>query len=59
MNVIEGQPEDVPCDTEAYADTEGNEYDIAFGPNWTGIISDERTKKYGVEPLIKPEKFSF
>jgi beta-glucosidase len=27
----------------------------AFGLNYSGQISDDRTKKYGVDPLTKPE----
>ncbi len=59
MDVVEGQLEDVPRDMEVYADSEGNEYDFAFGLDWSGVISDERTQKYGVDPLTKPEKFTF
>ena len=29
-----------------YADTDGNQYDFAFGLNWKGVIDDERVKKY-------------
>jgi beta-glucosidase len=28
-------------------------YDFAFGLNYSGQISDDRTKKYGVDPLTK------
>jgi beta-glucosidase len=27
-------------------DTEGNVYDFAFGLNWSGVINDDRVKKY-------------
>ncbi len=46
MTTVEKQFEDVPFDMEVYRDSEGNEYDFAFGLNWNGVISDERVKKY-------------
>ncbi len=46
MRTVEKQFEDVPRDMKAYLDTEGNLYDFAYGLNWSGIISDERVKKY-------------
>ena len=27
-------------------DADGNIYDFAFGMNWSGVINDERVKKY-------------
>ena len=36
-------------------DAAGNTYDFAYGLNWSGVISDERTEKYDVEPLTVPE----
>jgi beta-glucosidase len=47
MTVVEKQHEDVPHDMECYKDTEGNVYDFGFGMNWKGVITDERTKRYG------------
>ena len=38
---------DLPHDMECYSDCDGNSYDFAFGLNWSGRISDSRTKKYG------------
>ena len=29
-----------------YRDADGHDYDFAFGMNWSGVISDERVKKY-------------
>lgn len=55
MDAVEAQLEDVPRDMECYIDSEGNEYDFAFGLNWSGAIKDERVEKYGVEPLSTPE----
>ena len=52
---VEGQDEDVPRDMVPYTDSEGNAYDFAFGLNWSGKISDERTKTYGATPLTEPE----
>lgn len=47
MKTVEEQFEDVPHDMRPYKDGCGNEYDFAFGMNWSGVIKDERTKKYG------------
>ncbi len=55
METVEAQLEDVPRDMESYTDSEGNTYDFAFGMNWSGVISDERTEKYNVEPLVSPQ----
>jgi beta-glucosidase len=46
MATVEKQAEDVAHDLECYVDDQGNKYDFAFGLNWKGVISDERTKKY-------------
>lgn len=46
MKTVEEQLEDVPFDLECYKDADGNVYDYAFGLNWSGKISDERTVKY-------------
>ncbi|MBT8180199.1 MAG: glycoside hydrolase family 3 C-terminal domain-containing protein, partial [Eudoraea sp.] len=46
MKTVEEQFEDVPRDMNPYKDTNGNEYDFAFGMNWNGVISDDRVKKY-------------
>jgi beta-glucosidase len=46
MKTVEEQFEDVPFDMECHVDTEGNTYDFAFGLNWQGTISDERTARY-------------
>ena len=27
-------------------DSNGNEYDFAYGMNWKGVINDKRVKKY-------------
>ena len=47
MKTVEEQFEDVPNDMTPYVDSNGNVYDFAFGLNWSGKISDHRTKKYG------------
>ncbi|MDR2810385.1 MAG: glycoside hydrolase family 3 C-terminal domain-containing protein [Tannerellaceae bacterium] len=47
MQAVEMQREDVPLDMECHQDTEGNIYDFAFGLNWSGVIKDARTRKYG------------
>lgn len=46
METVELQKEDVPFDMEPHSDSEGRKYDFAFGMNWSGVISDERTVKY-------------
>lgn len=46
METVETQQEDVPFDMECYRDASGNVYDFAFGLNWSGVIRDERVKKY-------------
>lgn len=48
MSTVERQHEDVPFDMECHQDTEGNVYNFAFGMNWSGPISDQRTAKYGI-----------
>lgn len=40
-----------PCvlgelDLEPYVDSQGNAYDFAFGLNWSGVICDDRTRRY-------------
>lgn len=54
MDTVEANFEDVPRDLICYEDAQGNVYDFAFGMNWSGVISDARTAKYGVEPLVSP-----
>jgi beta-glucosidase len=51
METVEAQFEDVPRDMKCYVDENGNTYDFAFGLNWSGTISDERTAKYKVPPI--------
>ena len=46
METVERHCEDVPLDMEPYRDAAGNAYDFAFGMNWSGVISDERTRRY-------------
>ena len=46
MSTVEKQFEDVPRDMETYVDEHGNNYDFAFGMNWSGVISDNRVEKY-------------
>ncbi|MEK9567295.1 MAG: glycoside hydrolase family 3 C-terminal domain-containing protein, partial [Flavobacteriaceae bacterium] len=47
MTTVETQLEDVPNDMDPYVDSLGNTYDFAFGLNWSGVIKDDRTQKYG------------
>lgn len=46
MDTVEKQLEDIPLDMECHIDSEGHEYNFGFGMNFSGIIKDERTKKY-------------
>ena len=46
MKTVEEQKEDVPRDMRCYRDADGNTYDFAFGVNWSGVINDDRVKKY-------------
>lgn len=46
MENVEAQQEDVAFDMEPYTDACHNTYDFGFGLNWSGIIQDERTRKY-------------
>lgn len=46
MKTVEEQAEDTPRDMECYKDADGNVYDFAYGLNWSGVINDERVKKY-------------
>ena len=57
METVEAQYEDVPRDMECYVDSEGNTYDFTFGLNWAGVISDARTAKYNVAPLVGENPF--
>ncbi len=50
MKTVENQFEDVAFDMTCHTDTRGNTYDFGFGLNWSGIISDARTSKYGRRP---------
>ena len=59
MEAVEAQVDDVPRDVECYEDAAGNTYDFAFGMNWAGVISDERTAKYSAEPLTKVSSHDF
>jgi len=46
METVEKHCEDLPFDIKPYTDSCGNRYDFAFGMNWSGVIDDERVKKY-------------
>lgn len=47
MKTVEEQLEDVAHDMECHIDSEQHTYDFAYGLNWSGVIQDERTEKYG------------
>lgn len=46
MKTVEEQFEDVARDMKCYVDADGNAYDFAYGLNWSGVINDDRVKKY-------------
>ncbi len=52
MEAVERQLEDTPRDMECYKDSEGHNYDFAYGLDWKGQIKDARTAKYAV-PVLK------
>lgn len=47
METVERQAEDVAFDMECYRDEEGHVYDFGFGMNFQGVITDDRTRRYG------------
>lgn len=49
MATVEKQKEDVPFDMECHKDTEGHLYNFGYGLNWSGVINDARTAKYGIK----------
>ena len=46
METVEHHCEDKPLDLEPYIDSAGNAYDFGFGLDWTGVITDERIRRY-------------
>lgn len=46
METVEAQAEDLSRDMTPYIDSDGHLYDFAYGLNWSGVIDDERVKKY-------------
>lgn len=46
MDAVEAHLEDTPRDVTPYTDGNGNTWDFAYGLNWSGVIDDERVKKY-------------
>ena len=46
METVEKQCEDLPFDMDCYVDADGHAYDFAYGMNFSGVITDERTVKY-------------
>ena len=49
METVEAHCEGKPLDLEPYVDSQGNAYDFAFGLNWSGVICDDRTRRYPKE----------
>lgn len=46
MKTVELQQEDVSHDMECHTDEEGHCYDFAYGMNFSGVMDDERVRKY-------------
>ena len=46
MRTVEEQCEDTPRDMRCHVDADGHAYDFAYGMNWNGVITDNRTRKY-------------
>lgn len=46
METVERHCEDIADDITPYTDSEGNTYRFGFGLDWSGVIEDERKKKY-------------
>lgn len=46
METVEAQYEDTQLDMRCHVDANGNTYDFGFGLNWSGVIDDERVRKY-------------
>ena len=45
-NELQAHCEDKPLDLAPYVDSQGNAYDFGFGLSWSGVIEDERTRRY-------------
>jgi len=46
MAGVEAHSEDLPFDYAVYTDAAGHAYDFGYGLNWSGVIDDERTRRY-------------
>lgn len=46
METVEQHCEDKPLDLTPYVDSLGHAYDFGFGLNWSGVIQDQRTRRY-------------
>ena len=55
MDDVERQAEDTPRDMECYTDSVGHKYDFAYGLNYSGVICDERVRKYAAPVRLEPE----
>jgi beta-glucosidase len=48
MRTVEEQQEDVPHDMRPLVDADGHAWDFAYGLDWSGVIDDGRTRRYGL-----------
>ncbi|WP_233188320.1 glycoside hydrolase family 3 N-terminal domain-containing protein [Actinomyces qiguomingii] len=46
MEAVEQHCEDLPFDYAAYTDSTGHVYAFGYGLNWSGVIDDERNRRY-------------
>ncbi|SDN17451.1 beta-glucosidase [Actinomyces ruminicola] len=46
MDAVETHCEDLPFDYPAYTDAVGHAYAFGYGLSWSGVIEDERTRRY-------------
>ncbi|MDO4899616.1 glycoside hydrolase family 3 N-terminal domain-containing protein [Actinomyces sp.] len=46
MEAVERHCEDLPFDYAAYTDAAGNAYVFGHGLSWSGVIEDDRTRRY-------------
>jgi len=47
MRTVEEQQEDVPHDMRPLVDADGHAWDFAYGLDWSGVITDGRTRRFG------------
>jgi beta-glucosidase len=46
MDAVEAHSEDLGFDYEVYVDSVGNAYGFGYGLDWSGVIDDDRTRRF-------------